>query len=506
MIGAMTTILPSCGEMAAIDRASAEVGVPSLRLMENAGAAVARHLGARFKRGPVAVLCGPGNNGGDGFVVARHLFDAGWPVRVGLLGARAALRGDAASMAAICPVEIETIAPDLIEHASLVVDALFGAGLSRDLDGAALTLVRVLDQRAAPIVAIDVPSGVSGDTGEVKGGAAKADLTVTFHRPKPGHLLLPGRALCGELVVADIGIPDTVHDLVKVETFANVPDLWRDKLPIPAAQTHKYERGHALIVGGGELTGAARLASEACLRAGAGLVTLAAPDVVTDLLRVASPASVMVRDLKQFDDLLSDKRRNVVLLGPGNGADAACRARIEAVRKAGRACVLDADALRVLSPLDIRLTRDFVITPHDGEFARMFPDLALSDPARGDRLARARNGAARSGAIVVLKGADTVVAHPDGRAAIAANAPPWLATAGSGDVLAGTISGLIAQGMDAFLAACAAVWFHGDAASIHGPGLIADDLPLRISQSLAPFLRAANGLKNSSTKLPRDGS
>jgi NAD(P)H-hydrate epimerase len=285
-----------------------------------------------------------------------------------------------------------------------------------------------------------------------------------------------------------------------------VPDLWRDKLPIPAAQTHKYERGHALIVGGGELTGAARLASEACLRAGAGLVTLAAPDVVTDLLRVASPASVMVRDLKQFDDLLADKRRNVVLLGPGNGADAACRARIEAVRKAGRACVLDADALRVLSPLDIRLTRDVVITPHDGEFARMFPDLALSDPARGDRLARARNGAARSGAIVVLKGADTVVAHPDGRAAIAANAPPWLATAGSGDVLAGTISGLIAQGMDAFLAACAAVWFHGDAASIHGPGLIADDLPLRISQSLAPFLRAANGLKNSSTKLPRDGS
>jgi len=501
MIGAMTTILPSCAEMAAIDRASVEAGVPSLRLMENAGAAVARHLGARFKRCPVAVLCGPGNNGGDGFVVARHLFDAGWPVRVGLLGERAALRGDAAAMAAICPVEIETIAPDLIEHAALIVDALFGAGLSRDLEGAALTLVRVLDHRATPIVAIDVPSGVSGDTGEIKGGAAKADLTVTFHRPKPGHLLLPGRELCGELVVADIGIPDPVHEVVKVETFANTPELWRGVLPIPGAQTHKYERGHALIVGGGELTGAARLASEACLRAGAGLVTLAAPDAVTDMLRVASPAAVMVRDLKQFDELLADKRRNVVLLGPGNGADAACRARIEAVRKAGRACVLDADALRVLSPLDIRLNRDCVITPHDGEFVRMFPDLS-----KGDRLTRARIGAARSGAVVVLKGADTVVAHPDGRAAIAANAPPWLATAGSGDVLAGTISGLIAQGMDAFFAACAGVWFHGDAASIHGPGLIADDLPLRISQSLAPFLRVANGLKNSSTKLPRDGS
>ena len=506
MIGAMTTILPSCAEMAAIDRASVEAGVPGLRLMENAGAAVARHLGARFKRCPVAVLCGPGNNGGDGFVVARHLFDAGWPVRVGLLGERAALRGDAAAMAAICPVEIETIAPDLIEHAGLIVDALFGAGLSRPLEGAALTLVRVLDHRATPIVAIDMPSGVSGDTGAVMGGAAKADLTVTFHRPKPGHLLLPGRALCGELVVADIGIPDAVHDIVKVEAFANTPELWRHALPIPGAQTHKYERGHALIVGGGELTGAARLASEACLRAGAGLVTLAAPDAVTDMLRVAAPAAVMVRDLKQFDELLADKRRNLVLLGPGNGADAACRARIEAVRKTGRACVLDADALRVLSPLDIRLNRDCVITPHDGEFVRMFPDLAPSDSARGDRLTRARIGAARSGAVVVLKGADTVVAHPDGRAAIAANAPPWLATAGSGDVLAGTISGLIAQGMDAFFAACAGVWFHGDAAANHGPGLIADDLPLRISQSLAPFLRAANGLKNTSTKLPRDGS
>lgn len=501
MIGAMTTILPNCAEMGAIDRASVDAGVPSLRLMESAGAAVVRHLGAKFKRGPVAVLCGPGNNGGDGFVVARHLFDAGWPVRVGLLGERAALRGDAAAMAALCPVEIETISPDLIEYASLVVDALFGAGLTRPLEGAALTLVRVLDHRAVPIVAIDVPSGVSGDTGEVRGGAAKADLTVTFHRPKPGHLLLPGREYCGALVVADIGIPDSVHDFVKVETFANTPELWRAALPVPKIDGHKYDRGHALIVGGGELTGAARLASEACLRAGAGLVTLAAPDAVTDMLRVASPASVMVRDLDQFDELLADKRRNVVLLGPGNGANAACRARIEAVRKAGRACVLDADALRVLSPLDIRLTRDVVITPHDGEFVRMFPDLA-----NGDRLTRARTGAARSGAIVVLKGADTVVAHPHGRAAIAANAPPWLATAGAGDVLAGTISGLIAQGMDAFFAACAAVWFHGDAAARHGPGLIADDLPLRISQAMAPFMTIADRAKNTFAKIPRDGS
>lgn len=468
--------------MAAIDRAASAAGVAGLRLMESAGAAVARHAGARFKRQPVAVLCGPGNNGGDGFVVARHLHAAGWKVRVGLLGEREALRGDAAKMAAICPVEIETIAPDMLEHATLVIDALFGAGLSRPLDGVALALVRALDHREIPVVAIDVPSGVSGDSGEVLGGAAHAALTVTFHRRKPGHLLLPGRALCGEIVVADIGVPASVAP--ELATFANVPALWGAALPRPAIDGHKYDRGHALIVGGGELTGAARLAGESCLRAGAGLVTLAAPFEAAALYRVASPAALMVRDLAGFEELLGDKRRNAILLGPGNGAGDACRARIESVRELRRACVLDADALSVLSPFGLRLTADFVLTPHDGEFARLFPDLA-----RGDRLTRARAAAARSGAIVLLKGADTVVAHPDGRAAIADNAPPWLATAGSGDVLAGLVVSLLAQGMKPFLAASAAVWFHGQAAATLGPGLIADDLPRAIAREIATFAR-----------------
>jgi NAD(P)H-hydrate epimerase len=490
MIAAMGPELPSCAEMAEIDRAAVAAGVPSLRLMENAGAAAARHLGARFRKTKVAILCGPGNNGGDGFVVARHLFEAGWKVRVGLLGARDALRGDAAKMAAICPVEIETIAPDMLEHATLVVDALFGAGLSRPLDGAALALVRALDRRKIPVVAIDVPSGVSGDTGEVLGGAAQAALTVTFHRRKPGHLLLPGRAVCGEIVVADIGIPEGTGP--KIATFANGPDLWAEALPRPARDGHKYDRGHALIVGGGELTGAARLASEAALRAGAGLVTLAAPAEALPVYRTTLPAAVMARDVGGFDALLADKRRNAVLLGPGNGADEACRARIESARKAGRACVLDADALTALAPFDIRLSADFVLTPHDGEFARLFPDLASHDQLGRDRLARARAAAARAGAVVLLKGADTVVAHPDGRASIADNAPPWLATAGSGDVLAGLVAGLLAQGMPAFLAASAAVWLHGQAAAALGPGLIADDVPRAVAGAMAPFLNGAN--------------
>lgn len=474
--------LPTCAEMAAIDKAAALAGVSTLSLMENAGAAVARHLGARFRRQPVAILCGPGNNGGDGFVVARHLFDAGWKIRVGLLGERDALRGDAAKMAALCPVEIETIAPDMLEHTTLVVDALFGAGLSRPLEGVALALVRALGHRTVPVVAIDIPSGVSGDTGEVLGGAPRAALTVTFHRRKPGHLLLPGRALCGETVVADIGIPARVAP--ELATFANAPALWAAALPRPATDGHKYDRGHALIAGGGELTGAARLASEAASRAGAGLVTLAAPADSLPIYRATLPAAIMVRDLAGFDDLLADKRRNTVLLGPGNGTDAACRARIEAVRKAHRACVLDADALGVLAPFDMRLTAEFVLTPHDGEFARMFPDLVGRN-----RLARAREAAARSGAVVLLKGADTVVAHPDGRASIADNAPPWLATAGSGDVLAGIVAAFLAQDMPSFYAASAAVWLHGQAAANLGPGLIADDLPRAIAREIAPFAR-----------------
>jgi NAD(P)H-hydrate epimerase len=485
MIAAMGPELPTCAEMAAIDNAAAAAGVPGLRLMEHAGAAVARHLGARFRKANVAVLCGPGNNGGDGFVAARHLFDAGWKVRVGLLGARDALRGDAAKMAAICPVEIETIAPDMLEHAALVVDALFGAGLSRPLDGVALALVRALGHRKTPIVAVDVPSGVSGDTGEVLGGAAQAALTVTFHRRKPGHLLLPGRARCGELVVADIGIPEGTGP--KIATFANGPALWEAALPRPARDGHKYDRGHALIAGGAELTGAARLASEAALRAGAGLVTLAAPAQALPVYRTTLPAAVMARDLASFGELLADKRRNAVLLGPGNGADQICRARIEAARGSGRACVLDADALTVLAPFDTRLSAAFVLTPHDGEFARLFPDLAS-----GDRLTRARAAAARSGAVVLLKGADTVVAHSDGRASIAGNAPPWLATAGSGDALAGIVVGLLAQGMSAFDAASAAVWLHGHAAETLGPGLIADDLPRAAAGAMAPFVRGAN--------------
>lgn len=475
--------LPTSAEMARADRAAVAAGIPGEALMEAAGAAVARHIEARFARAPVVVLCGPGNNGGDGFVVARYLAAAGWTVTLGLLGDRTALTGDAATMAARWPGSVEPASPGMLAARPLVVDALFGAGLSRPLDGTALALAAAM--KACRVVAVDIPSGVSGDTGEVLGDAAPAALTVTFFRRKPGHLLYPGRGLCGETVVADIGMPADVLAAIGPHAFANAPGLWLDERPRMSPTAHKYARGHVLISGGTTLTGAARLAARAAGRAGAGLVTVAADPVAVPVY-AADAACVMVRPIAgpaDFAELLDDPRRNVVLLGPGNGADAACAARVRAALDGGKACVLDADALVAFADMPgelfARLDARSVLTPHDGEFARLFPGIA------GDRLVRARAAAALSGSVVLLKGADTVIAHPDGRAAINENAPPWLATAGAGDVLAGLIAGLRARGMSAFGAACAGAWLHGAAAHRFGPGLIADDLP----DAVVPVLR-----------------
>jgi NAD(P)H-hydrate epimerase len=486
---AMGDELFTCAEMAAADRHAIAAGVPGLRLMEAAGTAVAREIVARFARGPVVVLCGPGNNGGDGFVAARHLGRAGWPVRVGLLGSPEALAGDAAAMALQWTGRVEPADPALLEGAPLVVDALFGAGLSRPIDGAALRLVEAMAGKR--VVAIDVPSGVSGDSGAVLGAAAHARLTVTFFRRKPGHLLLPGRALCGETVVAEIGIPDSALAEIGPACFVNSPDLWRAHYPVPAMDGHKYARGHVLVVGGATLTGAARLAARAAARVGAGLVTIAADPAAVPIY-AADRACLMVQpmaSLADFTALVGDARRNVVLLGPGNGADASCAARVRAALAARKACVFDADALTVFAedPSDLfaHLNVGCVLTPHDGEFKRLFPDIA------GARLVRARLAARRANAVVLLKGADTVVAHPDGRAAINSNAPPWLATAGAGDVLAGLIAGLLAQSMPPFEATCAAAYLHGAAATRFGPGLIADDLPEQLPPVLTAIFRVS---------------
>lgn len=461
--------------MAAADGLAVAAGISGAQLMEAAGRAVAEAILWRWSPCPLTVLCGPGNNGGDGFVAARYLAAAGWPVRLGLLGERSRLAGDAAHHAALWSGAVETLSSDLLDGAALVVDALFGAGLSRPVEGVARDVIEAMAGRALPIVAVDVPSGLDGASGMMRGVAAPAALTVTFFRKKPGHLLLPGRILCGEIVLADIGIPEAALDAVAPTTHENGPALWLDAYPWPRLDAHKYRRGHALIAGGEVMTGAARLAARAAARVGAGLVTVAAPAVAWSVYATALDHVIVqpVARPEDFVDLLADVRRNAVLLGPGGGVNSVMRHHVLAALATRRAVVLDADALTVFGDhpdaLFAGIAGPCVLTPHEGEFARLFG----GGPGKLDR---ARAAAARSGAVVLLKGADTVVAAPDGRAVVNANAPPDLATAGSGDVLAGLVTGLLAQGLDPFRAAAAACWLHGEAASLFGPGLIADDI------------------------------
>lgn len=459
-------------EMAAADAFAVAHGTPSLVLMENAGRAVADAIVARFKPCAVTVLCGPGNNGGDGFVAARLLAEEGFTVRVASDGGH---KGDADVMSARWGGAIEALTPDALRGARLVVDALFGAGLSRPLEGAYAQVVEALND--LPVVAVDVPSGVPGDSGRpMSAVCVQAVLTVTFFRKKPGHLLYPGRALCGEIVVADIGIP---AEAANTRLHENTPALWR--YPFPDARGHKYDRGHAVVVSGGpHATGAARLAARGALRVGAGLVSVATPPEAL-AVNAAHLTAIMVKPFAGapgLAELLSDKRLNAVALGPGLGVGGETRALVDVMLKAGCSAVLDADALTSFKDdpdaLFNRLHDRCVLTPHDGEFERIFPGLLDEAPSKVEA---ARQAAARAGCTVILKGGDTVIADPSGKAAINANAPAWLATAGAGDVLAGLVVGLLAQGLSAFDAAACAVWLHGAAASAFGPGLIAEDLP-----------------------------
>ena len=473
-------------EMTEADRLTIAGGVPGIDLMQNAGRAVADAASALLQGRRVVVVAGTGNNGGDGFVAARHLAERGFAVRVSLVGDAARLKGDAALAAGRWSGAVEQASPVSLVDCDMVIDALFGAGLDREVEGLPRAMIRAMNAAAAPVIAVDLPSGVNGTTGAVMGSAVIATHTVTFFRRKVGHVLLPGRQHCGAIQVADIGIPAGVLDKIKPAAFANRPALWGSTFPLPRAAGHKYSRGHVVVVSGGlSTTGAARLAARGALRAGTGLATIASPREALSV-NAAANLAVMVRPVDGAAELtafLADKRRNAVVLGPGGGVGPAMLAQVAAVLASGAAGVLDADALtslaeepKALASLVAKAVRDIVLTPHEGEFARLFKVIHENSNVKA-KLEKTRLAAKSSGATVLFKGADTVVAAPDGRATIADNAPPTLATAGSGDVLAGIIAGLLAQGMPAFEAASAAAWLHGEAANAFGPGLIAEDLP-----------------------------
>jgi ADP-dependent NAD(P)H-hydrate dehydratase / NAD(P)H-hydrate epimerase len=473
-------------EMERADRLTIAAGTPGFALMLSAGQAVAEAAMELVEEGPIIVVAGPGNNGGDGFVAAAELSARGREVSVILLCERDSLQGDAASAARGWKHPVLPFTPQAIGKPALIIDALFGAGLNRAVKDAPHDMIEAINANGAPVLAVDLPSGINGTSGSVMGTAVRATETVTFFRRKPAHLLMPGRMHCGRVRVVDIGINPGVIEEIKPRAFENVPDTWRTSFPVPKIDGHKYARGHTIVVSGDiAATGAARMSARGALRAGAGLVTLASPrDALT--VNAAALTAVMVRPIDtpvEFAELLTDKRLNTCVIGPGAGVGERTRGFVLTALSAQRGLVLDADALTSFADAPdhlfeaIKASHDpqVVLTPHEGEFPRLFSDISNKHPLRS-KLERVRAAAERAGSIVLLKGPDTVVASPDGRATIAANAPPWLATAGAGDVLSGMIAGLLAQGVPAFEAASIGVWMHGEAAREAGPGLIAEDL------------------------------
>jgi ADP-dependent NAD(P)H-hydrate dehydratase / NAD(P)H-hydrate epimerase len=473
-------------EMERADRLTIAAGTPGFALMLSAGQAVAETAMDLVEQGPILVVAGSGNNGGDGFVAAAELVARGREVSVSLLGDRDSLEGDAASAARGWKYPILPFNPQAVGRPALIIDALFGAGLNRPIKGEPLEMIEAINANGAPVLAVDLPSGINGTSGAVMGTAIDAVETVTFFRRKPAHLLMPGRKHCGHVRVADIGIDAAVLEEIRPQTFENVPEAWQTAFPVPRIDGHKYARGHALIVSGDlTSTGAARLAARGALRAGAGLVTVASPRDAL-VVNAAALTAIMVRAVDtvvEFAEMLNDRRLNSIVIGPGAGVGARTRDLVHTALSTRRGLVLDADALTSFAEAPDRLFESIkasedpqvVLTPHEGEFPRLFSDPSNKYPGRS-KLERVRAAAERCGAVVLLKGPDTVVASPDGRASIAANAPPWLATAGAGDVLAGMIAGLLAQGVPAYEAACIGVWMHGEGAREAGPGLIAEDL------------------------------
>lgn len=475
-------------DMARADSMAIEGGMPFSRLVQAAGQAVGSGVRREFPAAAsIAILAGTGHNGEDAVAAARSLRAEKLSVTLYAADLETLPAPDAAMALRASGIAVEPLDAYEPSNFDLVVDGLLGAGLSRPVVGAMASAIRRTNASAVPVLAIDLPSGISGDTGAIRGTAIQADVTVTFFRRKPGHLLQPGRSHCGRTSVADIGIPAGVLDRIRPRSFANEPALWRGAFPSPAVAGHKYDRGHAVIFSGGAATtGAARLAAVAALRAGAGLTTVFSPGSAM-LVNAMHLTAVMLKRCDALADLqahLEDERFSSFVLGPGFGAGDKARSFAAAVLEARRPLVLDADGITAFKgePQAQALWRQvadlggtLVLTPHLGEFKRLFPSIAEDEAL--SKCDKARAAAGVSGAMVVLKGADTVIAAPDGRAAINATGTPWLATAGSGDVLSGIISGLLAQGMPAFEAASAAVWMHGKAAEAFGPGLIAEDLP-----------------------------
>ena len=476
-------------QMNAVDAAAVASGIDSFGLMLRAGEAVAaaalRYFPGAFR---FVVLCGPGNNGGDGYVAAKALILAGAETVIHVFGDPARLQGDAATAFSTISRPVAPLAAYEPKAGDVVLDCIFGAGLARPVPPEVAEVIRRVSSADIPVIAVDLPSGVDGRGGQVLGESFRARMTVTFMALKPGHLLLPGRTLCGAVEMFDIGIPYRILKAAAGKLESNGPHLWHGSGHVLDPASHKYTRGHLAVFSGGRLaTGAARLSATAGLKAGAGLVTVAG---TAEALAAHSAhlTAIMMKAIEKAQDLskwLKDARIHAFVIGPAFGDLKKARRYIQLLALGKQPVVLDADGITAFRDRPEVLFDAFaegeprlVMTPHEGEFRRLFPDLA--EDLSLSKVDRALIAARRSNAVIVYKGADTVIASPDGRAAINNDAPSWLATAGSGDVLAGIIGAHLAQGMPAFEAAAAGVWRHGKTAIAVGEGLTAEDLAIRV--------------------------
>jgi len=488
--------LLTADEMRRAEQMTIANGTPSATLMESAGFGVAEEVVRRFPRGSkVLVCCGLGNNGGDGFVCARTLRERGYHVRLGLAGKPEDLKSEPKEMARRWDETIEPLTADSVEGVEVIVDAIWGSGLKGPVNGVVAQLIENTTQRQLPVIAVDVPTGIDPTFGNVQGIAFEAVSTVTFFRRKTGHVLLPGKRYCGDVRVIDIGIPASVLADVAPQTFLNEPDFWLRYYPRIKEDGHKYDRGHAVVVSGPmESTGAARMGAKAALRIGSGLVSVATSKAAF-YINAAQLTSIMLAvydgPVGLADLFNSDPRRNALLIGPGAGATKDTRDNVAAALSGEATAVIDAEGLTAfegnaqeLFGLIHNRNAPTILTPHQGEFDRVFPELGNAE----SKLEQAKRAAEISGAVVIIKGPDTVVAAPDGLSAISEGSPPWLATAGTGDVLAGMITGLCAQNMSPFDAAAAGIWMHSELARTFGPGLIAEDM----ADMIPPLLQRLN--------------
>lgn len=499
------TELLSADQMQQVDRTAAISGINTFELMENAGRSVAEQvLKYEHAVSPLIVVVGGGNNGGDGYIAAELLRKTGIATTVLRVGsmpiagsdadkAKQGYGGNLLSLASDTTQIPNKIRSTLIE-CKMIIDALFGAGLRREVTGVVASLIETINQLDCPIISVDLPSGLDGNDNIVKGAAVQATQTVTFFLAKPAHYLFPGRKLCGELIVKQIGLNEAhLSSISAPVVHRNAPKLFTIHLPMPNEKAHKYQRGHVLVRSGPiNSTGASRLSAGTALTCGAGAVTLASSDqaLAVNAAHLTAVMLALCNNLADWLALLRNKNTNVAVIGPGNGIDEQIKDCVLESLKHPASLVLDADALSCWEDSPERFIcalqnakAPVVLTPHSAEFDRVFRSTKIVDLP--SKLHQAQAAAKLTKAVVIYKGADTVIASPDGQACINCNAPPWLATAGSGDVLAGAVASLHAQGMPLFESAMAAVWLHGEAATALGYPLTAEQLLLQMGVELS---------------------